>query len=102
MVVVQRCSVNNALKKNYVIFTGKHTYVGVSFLLKITVFFSLLVLQVIPSEATIYKSYSEKFSKSNTKTIVMKFSFIEVGDCNFTIKELHQIYFPVNIDIGFL
>ena len=29
----------------------------------------------------------------------MKFSFIEVGDCNFTIKELHQRFFPVNFYI---
>ena len=32
----------------------------------------------------------EKFSKINRKTLVMEFSFIYVGDCNFTIKELHQ------------
>ena len=31
---------------------------------------------------------------------MMEFSFIEVGDCNFTIKEFHQRYFPVNFDIG--
>ena len=30
----------------------------------------------------------------------MEFSFIEVGDCNFTIKEFHQRYFQVNFDIG--
>ena len=27
----------------------------------------------------------------------MEFSFIEIGDCNFT--ELHQTFFPVNFDI---
>ena len=26
--------------------------------------------------------------------LVMEFSFIEVGDCNFTIKEFHQRCFP--------
>ena len=31
----------------------------------------------------------------------MEFSFIKIGDGNFTIKELHQIFFPVNFDIGF-
>ena len=31
----------------------------------------------------------------------MDFSFNGTGDCNFTIKELHQIFFPLNFDIGF-
>ena len=31
----------------------------------------------------------------------MEFSFAEVGDCIFTIKELHQGFFQVNFDIGF-
>ena len=31
----------------------------------------------------------------------MEFSFNEVGDCNFTIKEFHQRFFPVNFDISF-
>ena len=31
----------------------------------------------------------------------MEFSFIEVGYSDFTIKELHQISFPVNFDIDF-
>ena len=30
----------------------------------------------------------------------MEFPFIEVGDCNLTIKEFHQRFFPVNFDIG--
>ena len=30
----------------------------------------------------------------------MEFSFIEVGDCNFTMKELDQRFFPVNFDKG--
>ena len=30
----------------------------------------------------------------------MEHSFIEVGDCNFTIKELHQRFFLVNFDKG--
>ena len=29
----------------------------------------------------------------------MEFSFIEVGDCNFTIKEFRQRFFPVNFVI---
>ena len=39
----------------------------------------------------------EKISKS----FLMEFSSIEVGDCNFTMKEFHQRFFPVNFDIGF-
>ena len=30
----------------------------------------------------------------------MEFSFIEVGDSNLTIKELHKRFFQVNFDIG--
>ena len=30
----------------------------------------------------------------------MEFSFIEVGNCNFTSKEFHQRFFPVNFDIS--
>ena len=41
----------------------------------------------------------KKLSKINRKTLVMEFSFIEVGDCDFTIKEFHQRLFPVNFDI---
>ena len=32
----------------------------------------------------------------------MELSFIEVGDCNFKIKEFHQKFFPVSFDIGLL
>ena len=31
----------------------------------------------------------------------MEFSFNEVGDCNFTIKEFHQRFFPVNFGTSF-
>ena len=31
----------------------------------------------------------------------MEFSFNEVGDCNFTIKELHERFFAVNFEISF-
>ena len=31
----------------------------------------------------------------------MEFSFNEVGDCNFIIKEVHRRFFPVNFDISF-
>ena len=34
------------------------------------------------------------------KTLVMEFAFFEVGDCNFTIKELHQRFFTVSFDIS--
>ena len=54
------------------------------------VYFDFLVLEVIPSEVAV---------QINRKTFVMEFSFIEVGDCNFTSKEFHQRLFPVNFDI---
>ena len=31
---------------------------------------------------------------------MMEFSFIEVGECNFTIKEFHQRLFSGKFDIG--
>ena len=59
-----------------------------------------MVLQVVPSEAAVYKlSLKQLFGKINRKTLVMEFSVIEVGSCNFTIKELHQRFFPVNFDV---
>ena len=35
-------------------------------------------------------SCSEKIRKSNSKTFVMEFSFIEAGDSNFTTKHFFQ------------
>ena len=32
----------------------------------------------------------------------MEFSVDEIGDCNFTIEEFHQTFFPVNFDISFI
>ena len=31
----------------------------------------------------------------------MEYSFNEVGNCNFTIKEFYQRFFSVNFDISF-
>ena len=32
----------------------------------------------------------------------MEFSFTEVGDRNFSIKEFHEKFFPVKFDISFM
>ena len=31
----------------------------------------------------------------------MEFSFDEVGDCNFAIKEIHKRFISVNFDVSF-
>ena len=90
--VARRCSVNNAFKK-YVFLKEKHQFRSLCFDKVNRAYFQFLVLEVIPSEAAVYKclqsSRSEKVSKINRKTLAMEFSFIEVGDCNFIIKEFH-------------
>ena len=54
--VVQKGSVNNTLKKNYVIFIGEDIgYRSLFFNNVNRVYFHFLVLQVIPSEAAVYK-----------------------------------------------
>ena len=42
----------------------------------------------------------EKFSKINRKTYAIEFCFLEVRECNFTIKELHQKFFSVSFDLS--
>ena len=49
----------------------------------------------------IFKETVPKNLAKLKKTLVMEFSFNKVGDCNFTIKEFHQRFFPVNFDISF-
>ena len=53
--VARTCSVNNAFKKTYVIFTGKQLCGSLFFNKVNRVYFHFLVLQVIPSEAAVYK-----------------------------------------------
>ena len=53
--VARRCSVNNAFKKNDVIFTGKHLCRSLFYNKVNRVCFHFLVLKVIPSEAFVYK-----------------------------------------------
>ena len=49
----------------------------------------------------IFKEAVPKNLEKLRKTLVMEFSFNKVGDCNFTIKEFHQRFFPVKFDINF-
>ena len=49
----------------------------------------------------IFKEAVPKSLAKLRKTLVMEFSFNKVGDCNFTIKEFHQRFFPVKFDINF-
>ena len=49
----------------------------------------------------IFKEAVPKNLEKLRKTLVMEFSFNKVGDCNFTIKEFHKRFFPVNFDISF-
>ena len=48
----------------------------------------------------IFKEAVPKNLEKLRKTLVMEFSFNKVGDCNFTIKEFHQRFLPVNFDIS--
>ena len=46
-----------------------------------------------------YKLFVERQPfTSDLKTTVLEFFFIEVFDCKFTTKGLHQGFFPVNFD----
>ena len=88
--------------------TGKHQFRSLFFkkVNRVVGYFHFwfykLFLQKQPFKSDFQSSCSEIFSKGSKKTPATEFFFGEVGDCNFTIKELHQRVFPVNVDKLFI
>ena len=95
----KNCSVNNAFKINYVIFTGKHLYRGL-FFNKVTMFTFTFGFTSYSFRSSRLQKLFGKFSKNKRKTLLMEFSFIEVGDWLYTKRTPPEI-FPMNFDIGF-